>query len=114
MRLLGRRNRNRPVATASALVAAASLAACGASSGIVPIAPDTYTLSEMRSQAVGGGPAAQGAVLAEAAGFCRQQGRSVRMLDLQPGGDPRGYYWPTAFSATFQCVVPNIGGPRVD
>ena len=95
-----------------AFAAASVLSACGSTSGIVPVGPDTYALSEMRAEALGGGARAQEAVLAEAAGFCQQQGRSVAVLDLRPGGDPRGYYWPTAFAATFQCVVRTGSGPR--
>ena len=95
-----------------AALAGSSLTACGTTTGIVPVAPDTYSLTEMRSQVLGGGPVAYEAVLAEAAGFCRQQGRSFALLDLAPGGDPRGYYWPTAFTATFRCVVRDSGGPR--
>ncbi len=81
-----------------------ALVGCGASSGIVPVGPDTYAVTEMRAAAIGGGPRAQAAILAEAGGFCEQQGRSVAVLDMQPGGDPRGAYWPTAFSATFRCI----------
>ena len=88
------------------LAALLVLSACGATSGIIPVGPDTYALTEMRSQALGGGARAHEVVLAEAAGFCQQQGRAVALLNLEPGGDPRGYYWPTAFSATFQCVSP--------
>ncbi len=86
-----------------------ALSACGASSGVVPVAPGTYAVSEMRAQAIGGGPRAQAVVLAEAGGFCRAQGLRVALLDLQPGGDPRGYYWPTAFTVTFQCVAQGGG-----
>ena len=93
-----------------------ALSACAASSGIVPIGPDTYVLSELRAESRGGGAAAQQAVLSEAAAFCQAQGRSVALLDLRPDGDPRGYYWPTAFDATFQCrgagvVAPAVGRP---
>ena len=88
----------------AAIVAMPLLAGCGASSGIVAVAPDTYAATEMRAQAIGGGPRAQAALLAEAGSFCNRQGRSVALLDMRPGGDPRGYYWPTAFSATFRCV----------
>lgn len=73
------------------------LSACTGSSGIVLVGPDTYGLTEMRAQAAGGGERAQQVVLAEARGFCQQQGRSIRLLGLQPGGDPRSYYWPTVW-----------------
>jgi hypothetical protein len=79
------------------------VAGCAMTSGVVPIGPDTYVLSEMRAPVRGGGAEAQRAVLAGAAGFCQRQGRSVLLLDLRPDGDPRGDYWPTAFDATFQC-----------
>ena len=94
----------RPILALSIL----ALDACGASSGIVPIGPDTYGLTEMRAEAAGGGERAREAVLAEAAGFCQQQGRAMVLLNLLPGGDPRGYYWPTAYGATFQCGVVSL------
>ena len=92
---------------------ALGLAGCGATSGIIPVGPGMYVVSEMRAEALGGGARAREVVLAEAAGFCHQQGRGVSILDLQPGGDPRGHYWPTAFDATFQCVAaPSEDGGR--
>lgn len=80
-----------------------AVAGCAASSGVWVIGPGTYALSEMRAPVRGGGPEAQRVVLAEAAGFCRQQGRDLNLLSLVPDGDPRTTYWPTAFDATFQC-----------
>ena len=80
-----------------------STAACTATSGVIPIAPDTYTVSEMRAPAVGGGPAARAAVVAEAAAFCTRQGMVVVPLELRPDGDPYTPYFPTAFDATFRC-----------
>lgn len=99
----------RSLRSLTALLTAAGLCSCGATSGIVPVGPGTYAVSEMRPEAFGGGPRAQQLVLAEAAGFCQRQCRAMALLDLQPGGDRRGTYWPTTFGATFQCVNP--GGP---
>ena len=81
------------------------LASCSLTSGIVPIGPDTYVLSELRAPVRGGGAEAQRVVLAEADGFCRLQGRTLVMLDLRPDGDPRVREWPTQFDATFQCLM---------
>ena len=81
------------------------LSACGATSGIVPVGNDTYFVSEMRAQAIGGGGQAETVALAEAASFCQQRGRFLTLLAARPGGDPRGYYWPTAFDATFRCTT---------
>ena len=78
-------------------------AACTQTSGIIPLGPNTYTVSEMRAPAVGGGPAARDAVVAEAAAFCTRQGRTVVPLELRPDGDPYTPYYPTAFDATFSC-----------
>jgi hypothetical protein len=79
------------------------LAGCAATSGIRPIGPDTFALSEMRAPAAGGGPAARAAVLADGAAFCQRNGRSFVLLEARPDGDPFTPYWPTAFDATFRC-----------
>ena len=88
---------------AGAASACLVLAGCAAGTGVVPIGPDTYAVSEMRAPVRGGGWEAQRVVLATAAGFCRQRSQGVDLLSLVPGGDPRGLYWPTAFDATFRC-----------
>ena len=49
-------------------------AACGASSGIVPVGPETYSVSEMRAEAIGGSARAADVALGEAAGFYQHQG----------------------------------------
>ncbi len=81
------------------------LAGCGTTTGIVPVGPDTYTVSEMRSPVLGGGGEARRVVLTEADAFCRRQGRSLQPLSLRPDGDPYTPYYPTAFDAVFRCVA---------
>ena len=101
--------RTRPLARSlAALATTLLLSACAASSGAVMIAPGIYGLTELRAQAAGGGERAQQVVLAEAAGFCQQQGLAIRLLTQQPAGDPRSEYWPTAWGATFQCVTRTV------
>lgn len=85
------------------LLVVAPAAACVANSGIIPVGPNTYTVSEMRAPVMGGGAAARQAVVAEAAAFCTRQGRIVVPLELHPDGDPYTPYFPTAFDATFSC-----------
>ncbi len=82
-----------------------SLAGCGFGSGIMAVGPDTYALSEERAPVLGGGRAANQAVLAEASRFCLRQGRVSVILDLRPDGDPFTPYYPTAFDATFRCLT---------
>ena len=86
-----------------AVAAAIGLVGCGTSTGIVQVGLDTYALSEMRSPALGGGLEAQRVALAEAAAFCAQRGRVFQPLRLNPSGDPRTPYYPTAFDAVFRC-----------
>ncbi len=83
-----------------------ALAACAYSSGIIPVGPGIYSVSEMRAPARGGELEAQRAVFAKIATFCGQQNRVVLPLATQPDGDPFTPYGPTAFDATFRCVPP--------
>ena len=85
------------------LLAVVPVVACTATSGVVPLGPDTYGVSEMRAPLAGGGQAARAAVVAEAAAFCTRLGRTVVPLALRPDGDPFTPYYPTAFDATFRC-----------
>jgi hypothetical protein len=84
--------------------AAVALAGCATTTGIVPVGPDTYFVSEMRAPVRGGGAEARRFVLAEATWFCQQQGRVFVPVTLRPDGDPFTPYYPTAFDATFQCL----------
>lgn len=86
------------------MTALLALAGCGATTGIVPVAPGTYAVSEMRAPALGGGAEARRVALAEADGFCRRQGRALAPLAVRPDGDPFTPYFPTAFDVTFRCV----------
>jgi hypothetical protein len=82
------------------------LAGCQGTSGVLPIGPNAYTLSEMRAPVVGGGQAARLAVLQDATAFCARQGRRFVLMDARPDGDPYTPYYPTAFDATFRCDPP--------
>ena len=92
-------------------MAALIVTGCATTTGIVPLGPSTYSLSELRAPVRGGGTEARRAVLVEATGFCQRQGLVFVPLDLRPDGDPYTPYFPTAFDATFQCLLPT--NPRV-
>lgn len=87
------------------LVVVFALQGCGSTTGIVPVAPGTFAVSEMRAPALGGGAEARRVALAEADGFCRRQGGVLAPLDLRPDGDPYTPFYPTAFDVTFRCVA---------
>ena len=83
--------------------ASMALAGCSLGSGVVPVGPGTYALSELRAPVRGGGAEAERVVLAEASAFCQRRGQGVVLLDARPDGNPNTLYWPTAFDATFRC-----------
>ena len=89
------------------VVLVAGVAGCAAGSGIVPVGPGVYALSELRAPVLGGGGEAERVVLAKATAFCQQQNLVFLPLTLRPDGDPFTPYYPTAFDATFRCVAPN-------
>ena len=95
---------------ATVLLAATLLAGCETSTGILPTGPDSYFLSEMRAPVRGGGPEARRVLLAEATSFCQSQSRVFVPIDMGPDGDPFTPYYPTAYTAHFQCLPP--GDPR--
>jgi hypothetical protein len=79
------------------------LPGCAVSVGVVPVGPDTYAVSERRAPVLGGGPEAQRVALAEATGFCAQQGRVFAPLVMGAVGNPYSAYGPSGFTTTFRC-----------
>ena len=81
------------------------LAACSASSGILPAGPNAYIVTERFSPIRGGSVEAQKQALLEANAFCAGQGRQFLPTDLQTPAS-RNPYGPTGYSVTFQCLLP--------
>jgi hypothetical protein len=91
------------------------LGGCAVSVGVVAVGPETYAVSERRAAVLGGGPEAQRVALAEATGFCAQQGRVFVPLAMGATGNPYSVYGPSGFMATFQCRPagdPAVNGKR--
>jgi hypothetical protein len=86
-------------------IAAAAVAGCAASSGILPAGPNTYIVTEHFAPLRGGSAEAQRTALTEANAFCAQQGRQFLPTDLQtPASLNR--YGSTGYTVTFQCLSP--------
>jgi hypothetical protein len=98
--------------TAAFLFLPVALAGCATGTGIVPVGPNTYAVSEMRAPALGGGPEAQRAVLDEGNAFCAAQGRIFTPIAMRPDGDPYTPFYPTAYDATLQCLLPAEAAQR--
>jgi hypothetical protein len=94
-----------------ALFLVAALGGCALSSGIRPVGPDAYTVSEVRAPVRGGGAEAERVVLAEATSFCQAQGRVFAPIAMTPAGNPYGLYGPSGFDATFRCLPPQTPAP---
>jgi hypothetical protein len=86
---------------ASAL--ALSLGGCAASTGILPVGPDTYTVTEHDAPVRGGAIAAQQNSIAQARAHCAAQGKQLMVLDKEtlPVHNPWG---ATEYSVTFRCL----------
>jgi hypothetical protein len=85
--------------------AAAALAGCAASTGILPAGPDTYTVTEQFAPIRGGSTHAEQEALTEANAYCAGQGRQLLATDMKtpPSANPWG---TTGYSVTFRCLLP--------
>jgi len=81
-----------------------ALAACAASTGVIPAGPDTYTLTE-HYVPVRGDDAGRVAVT-KANDFCIEKGR-VFVPSMTQASIPTQDYGNTEYSITFQCLLPN-------
>lgn len=90
-----------------AVVAALALAGCqsasifGGSTGILPVGPDTYMLTENAILSLGGGVTAQGNATRSANDYCISQGRQILVTNAQT--TPQG--GSVSYSLTFRCLA---------
>ncbi len=64
---------------------------------VAPIGPDTYSVGASAGQYVGGSAEARTLALQKANGHCMQQGRSLKMLAIEPAG--------IRANVTFMCLA---------
>jgi len=86
------------------------------STGVLPVGPDTYTVSENYAIARGGQLAAERVALTEANEFCEQRGRKFLPVNMtQPS--PIAAISPVGYSVTFRCLSssdPELRRPRFE
>jgi len=88
-----------------AIALSALAAGCAYSTGILPIGPDTYTVSEHYAPARGGNSTAERVALTEANAFCEQRGRKFLPVNMsQPSSIAIS---PAGYSVTFRCLSPH-------
>ena len=89
------------------LIATILIASCAASTGILPVGPNTYTVSERLAPIRGGGTEAQRIALTEANAFCQKQNLVFVPTMLGQAGNLNNPYGPTGYSVTFHCLMPD-------
>jgi len=94
----------RAIAVAGVFVAFAISSGCSSSTGILPVGPDAYTISEKFSPFQGGSDAAERAALTKANEFCAQQNRQF-LLSMMGQTGVVTQYGSTGFSVTFRCLA---------
>jgi hypothetical protein len=93
-------------ATALAVPFAAALTGCAGTTGIYPVGPGLWTVSEFRAPALGGAAEARRVVELEASGFCAQWGLAYAPVAAGASGYAGSPYGPVSYAATFRCVPP--------
>jgi len=79
--------------------------ACTTETGILPMGPDTFTLSVMKAPLMGGADAAEAQALTEANHYCLSHGR--QFFPVHSGKHYEGMtaiYGPVEYSVTFRCL----------
>ena len=91
-----------------AVACVAVLSGCAiptASTGVVPVGSNSYTISERFRPILGSVEGDQRSTLAKAEAFCTQQGRKA-VPTANEAADP-GPYGPEVYTLEFQCLLPN-------
>src|SRR5262245_18117174 len=75
----------------------------GGGTGVLPVGPDTYTITENAILSAGGSVAAQQRATRTATEYCTNQGRQFLTINYQT--IPKG--GSDSFSLVFRCLLPN-------
>lgn len=81
------------------------LSGCNTDTGVLPMGPDTYTMSVHKAPILGGADAAESQALKEANQYCLSQNRRFEPTQTEEKSVPfEARNGPTVFSLTFQCL----------
>lgn len=84
------------------LLALVALTGCSSSSGVLPMGPDTYSVSASEHNMSGGAPVAQATALREANDYCAQRGKELLVTNASTSFS-RPFF---SYEATFRCLQP--------
>jgi putative hemolysin len=77
--------------------AALVLSGCGSTTGILPVGPGTYTITERFAPIRGGSDTAKTDALTQANAYCAQQGKQLMSTNMNTGG--------RSFELVFKCIT---------
>jgi hypothetical protein len=75
---------------AASLSTAVMSAGCASSTGVLPVGPDTYSISAGASAARGGLAGARGTALKEAGEYCAKAGKQILVQDISASSSDTG------------------------
>jgi putative hemolysin len=73
----------RTVTNGASLALVLTLAACGSTTGILPVGPGTYTITERFATIRGGSDTAKTDALTQANAYCAQQGKQLMSTNMK-------------------------------
>lgn len=110
-------SRSRRLRTAFGAALPICVGACAVGSGVVPLGPDSFTITERRAPVLGGAFEAKKVALTEAAQFCAGKGQQFFAVSEKEGAFPRNNPWGnTDYTVNFQCLAsddPRLRGGSV-
>ena len=87
------------------LVCATVLSGCATSADVLPVGPDTYTVSAAAAPVRGGSSAARGIALSEANQYCQKLGKQILVTNISAQSINR--FGAGDSDITFRCLSPN-------
>jgi hypothetical protein len=102
----------------ASLSTAILLAGCASSTGVLPVGPDTYSISAGASAARGGLTGARGAALKEAGEYCAKAGKQILVQDISASSsDAASYDISQNSNVIFRCLSasdPDLKRPNLE
>lgn len=84
------------------LATSVAITGCASSSGVLPMGPDTYSISVTASPARGGKDGARRIAITDASDFCSSKGKEILVNNFSSGG--------MSSELVFQCLSPGDAG----
>ena len=102
----------------ASLSTAIMLAGCASSTGVLPVGPDTYSITTGASSARGGMAGARGTALKEAGEYCAKAGKQILVQDISASSSfASGFDISQNSNVIFRCLSdgdPELKRPNLE